>query len=183
MGFDQGFRCLEYGAESPLQLWSPGSASTAPAAPASSLKLTTDALHTLVIPEEVRKRVISRASAKKLTTLRLEGLTLPPGASGVYTIIANNPQANAAAVVGTPNALGYIAIVPKTSQGAHLHGNLSVALNLTKHAVLLNQSGKLELTLAAVAGGAGTPLTAGTSTRRRAKFARRKAALGARRLL
>jgi polyphenol oxidase len=151
LNMEQNLRYRYGPAASPLLLTGPG----------SSLKLAMEAQHILAIPEDVRKRVTSQAPSK-LTTLRVEGLTLPAGASGVYTIVANKPQANAAAVAGTPNALGYIAIVPKTSKAAHMHNNLSVALNLTAHADLLKASGKLELTLAPLAGGASTPLSART---------------------
>jgi polyphenol oxidase len=138
---------------------------TAPAAPlnltatVSALKWTTAARDTLVIPEAAQKRVAANAPGS-VTALRMEGLSLPAGASGVYLIVANKPNANAAEIAGTPNAVGYVAIVPKTSTGAHAHAGLSASLNLSAHAELLKQSAKMKFTLVPLAGGASTPLRA-----------------------
>jgi polyphenol oxidase len=133
------------------------------------LKLNFDPSKAIVIPDAVRKRVTAAptgmAPAAKLTVLRLEGIELPPSASGIYRIIANKPGATAAEVADTPNDLGYIAIVPKTSKdrGGH-HGTLDHDLNVTESlGQLAGESGKLNISYAALGqtgdAAKGNPLT------------------------
>jgi polyphenol oxidase len=103
------------------------------------------------------------ASKPSYRALRVEGITLPEGASGIYRIVANKPQATAAEVAGTDNDLGYIAIVPKTSksQGGHTHGSMNMDFDVTNSLPgLLQANGKMSLSLAPMSGSAkGTQLT------------------------
>jgi polyphenol oxidase len=115
------------------------------------LKLNVDPSKAVVVPDDVRKRIAAR-SAPALTILHLEGIELPPSASGIYRIIANKPDATAADVAETPNDLGYIAIVPRTSKdrGGH-HNTLDQDLNVTDSlGKLVGESGKLNLSYAPV---------------------------------
>ena len=75
---------------------------------------------------------------------------LPPGAAGIYRIVVNTPPAVAAAdVAATANDLGHVAIVPKTFNDGetHHHPDLTVDLDVTGLPKLLEQNGKLSLSV------------------------------------
>ena len=118
------------------------------AAAPKALSLQMEADKTIVLPEAVKNRMRAAVADKNLTTLRVEGVTLPLQAKGIYRIIANKPTAVAAEVAGTPNDLGYIAIVPRTSkdEGGHMHGSFSIDLDVTEQLPkLIQENGKLSL--------------------------------------
>jgi polyphenol oxidase len=125
--------------------------------------LQLDANKALVIPAELRRRAGTTGRAQAtLTTLQLDGVTLPEGASGIIRIVGNKPGAAAHEIAGTPNELGYIAIVPKTSrQGSvHKHPNLSIELNVTDQLPQLTaDSGTLRLSYVSPATPTAAPLT------------------------
>ena len=119
--------------------------------------LTRNSSQALVIPNDMKSRVMSATAdpEARLTTLRIEGLMLPPNAQGIFRIVANKPSATAQEVVGTMNDLGYIAVVPRTSKdaGGHMHGALNVDLNVTAQlSQLLNQGNTLNLSFVPMAG-------------------------------
>jgi len=126
--------------------------------------LLSDSARALVMPQDVRQRLSAAAPDNKptLLTLRLDGVVLPQNVRGIVRIIANRPAARAAEVTGTPNDLGYIAVVPRNSKdaGSHLHSPLTVELNVTGQlAGLLQENGKLSLSFVPMAGAAtGNPL-------------------------
>ncbi len=115
-----------------------------------ALPLPGDPAHGVALPDAVRKRLTAAAGQERpprLTTLRIDGITLPPDAAGIYRIVANSPATSGDTVVGTPNDLGYIAIVPKTSKGGHAHRSLTVELDVTTQLPqLAKESGTLHLT-------------------------------------
>jgi polyphenol oxidase len=121
----------------------------APTAKVMQLKL--DASKAIILPDDVKQRMTAArlpSQPQRLTTLRVDGVSLPTGASGIYRIVANKLSTTAAEVAGTPNDLGYIAIVPRTSNdtGGHMHGSISVDLNVTDQlSELLKENGKLNL--------------------------------------
>lgn len=129
------------------------------------VNLTLGPSRAIVLSPEVHKRVMAEAVANRpqLRTLRVEGVPLPPDAKGIYRIVANKPGAAAMEVVGTPNDLGYVAIVPRSSndKGGHLHGTRNINLNVTgKLATLLQENGRLSLSYVPIAGNAkSTPLS------------------------
>ena len=112
----------------------------------------------LTVSDSVRKRVADTTDARpKMMTLSVEGIVLPPEAKGIMRIVANQPSATLEAVAGTPNDLGYIAIVPRTSKDTHQHGALTVDLNVTEQLnTLLQENGTLSLSYVPMAGAART---------------------------
>lgn len=110
----------------------------------------------VTLPDDARRRVsLAPAEGKpKLTVLRVENIQLPAEAKGIYRIVANRTGAVHAEIAGTPNDLGYIAIVPKSSKAAgHMHGTLSVDLDVTGNiAQLAQNNGTLQLSYVPVAG-------------------------------
>jgi polyphenol oxidase len=127
------------------------------AATAKVLQLKLDASKSILLPDDVKNRMLAATSSQteKLTTLRVDGVSLPPGASGIYRIVANKPSVTAAEAAGTVNDLGYIAIVPRSSNdpGGHMHGVTSIELNVTDQLPgLLKENGKLNLSYVPMAG-------------------------------
>ena len=118
---------------------------------AKVLQLKRDANKSILLPDDVKTRVMAPrtpSSIEKLTTLRVDGVSLPSGAGGIYRIVANKSASSAAEVTGTVNDLGYIAIVPRSSNdtGGHMHGAMSLELNVTDQLPeLLKENGKLSL--------------------------------------
>jgi polyphenol oxidase len=145
---------------------------TAIAATPKVLKLPSDPEKGVTVPEEVRKRLLAtkagpsttppagpagEGAGEKLTTLRVEGITLPPDAAGIFRIVANGAD-QGLPEEGSPNDLGYVAIVPKTSKGGgHAHGGqpLTVELDVTqKLPRLIEKEGTLKLAYVPMAQGA-----------------------------
>jgi polyphenol oxidase len=142
---------------------------TAAAAP-KILKLTSDPDKGVVVPEAVRKRLLATAgptagpsttpapggeAGGKMTTLRVEGITLPPDAAGIFRITAN-AAGQGLPEDGSPSDLGYVAIVPKTSKGGHAHGArpVTVEVDVTqKLPKLLEKEGTLKLAYVPMAEG------------------------------
>ena len=120
-------------------------------------QLMVDSNRAITLPASVKSHITPAAvgAQPKLTRLRLAGVALPSGASGIYRIVANKPAGIAAPeVAGTPNDLGYIAIVPKNSKGqVHQHGgSLTIDLDVTTQLPqLIEENGKLTLSAAPMA--------------------------------
>ncbi len=119
-------------------------------------QLTVNPQKTITLPDDVIKRVKQAGNTPRMTTLRVESITLPPGARGIYRIIANNTGGGAAGpkAVGTSNDLGYIAIVPKTSKdtGRNMQMAMNVDLDVTEQLPsIVQQGGKLNLSVTPMA--------------------------------
>jgi polyphenol oxidase len=128
------------------------------------LKLPVDPDKGVKVPDEKRKAMIAAAAApppsstgQKLTTLRVEGVTVPADAQGILRIVANGPD-QGLPEEGSPTDLGYIAIVPKTSKGgAHAHAAraMTVEVDVTqKLPRLLEKGDTLKLSYVPMAEGA-----------------------------
>ncbi|MBV9937413.1 MAG: tyrosinase family protein [Acidobacteriaceae bacterium] len=71
------------------------------------LRLTPDSNRNIILPDQVKSRITAANSVnqQRLTTLRVEGVTLPPNAKGIYRIVANKPSASAGEITEAPNDL------------------------------------------------------------------------------
>jgi polyphenol oxidase len=99
--------------------------------------------------EELRREVLAAKSApdSRMTLLRIEGITLAPGEVGIFRLVANRRGVPAREVIGTPNDVGYVAIVPHNSRHAdHATRPLTVELDVTMQLrTLLRASSALKL--------------------------------------
>jgi polyphenol oxidase len=111
--------------------------------------LARDSSGALQFSDGMRREILAARAetGAKLTLLRIEGVTLGAGEVGIFRLLANRRGVSAREIIGTPNDLGYVAIVPHNSRHLdHPTRPLIVELDVTLQLrALLRESSTVQL--------------------------------------